>query len=107
MNQKKNKTDSFQKTISAARYLIGDFLEMKTRLSVCEREMLMDKIEAEAIESDSLQSQPAFWMEDRVLLILNRSPSECWFYYTQSGKMEKVQMNGMVSSFGQSFESGV
>lgn len=100
MNLKKNKSETTLNQSSAARYLIGDFLEMKTRLSICEREMLMDKIEAESIESDSLKSQPAFWMDDRVLLVLNRTPSECWFYYTQSGKVEKVQMRGVISTFG-------
>ncbi len=98
----KNKNEFISKPASAARYLIGDFLEMKTRLSVCEREMLMDKIEAEAIQSESLKSQPAFWMDDRVLLVLNDQPSECWFYYQRSGKMEKVRMKGKVSALGQS-----
>ncbi len=97
----KNKNGILPKTASSARYLIGDFLEMKTRLSVCEREMLMDKIEAEAIQSESLKSQPAFWMDDRVLLVLNQQPSECWFYYSRSGKMEKVRMKGRVSALGQ------
>ncbi len=81
---------------SPTRYIISDFLEMKTRLSVCEREMLMDKIEAESIQSESLKSQPAFWMDDRVLLVLNDQPSECWFYYSRSGKMEKVRMKGSI-----------
>lgn len=81
-----------------ARYLINDFLEMKTRLSVCEREMLLDRIETESIQSDSLKSQPAFWMDDRVLLVLHEQPSECWFYYTHSGKMEKVRMKGLSST---------
>ncbi len=84
------------------RYVMDDFLEIKTKLSVCEREMLMDKIETEAIQSDSLKSQPAFWMDDRVLLVLNEQPSECWFYYTRSGKMEKVRMKGAISALGQS-----
>ncbi len=87
---------------SQSRYLIGDFLEMKTRLSACEREMLLDKIDAESIESETLKSQPAFWMEKRVLLVLNQQPDECWFYYTHSGKMEKVQIRGPISAFGQS-----
>ncbi|HCM42065.1 MAG TPA: hypothetical protein DIS66_01955 [Candidatus Omnitrophica bacterium] len=89
-----------QKASGSTRYLIDDFLEMKTRLSVCEREMLLDKIEIESIQSDSLKSQPAFWMDDRVLLVLNEQPSECWFYYTRSGKMEKVRMRGISSTLG-------
>ena len=97
----KNKNETSTKPASPARYLIGDFLEMKTRLSVCEREMLMNKIEAESIQSESLKSQPAFWMDDRVLLVLNDQPSECWFYYSRSGKMEIVRMKGRVSVLGQ------
>jgi len=97
----KNKQNiSKPKAPSSTRYLIDDFLEMKTRLSVCEREMLLDKIEIESIQSDSLKSQPAFWMDDRVLLVLNEQPSECWFYYTRSGKMEKVRMRGISSALG-------
>lgn len=84
------------------RYVMDDFLEIKTKLSVCEREMLMDKIETAAIQSDSLKSQPAFWMDYRVLLVLNEQPSECWFYYTRSVKMEKVRMKGAISALGQS-----
>ncbi len=95
----KTKTSSSSKKSNPTRYIIGDFLEMKTRLSACEREMLMDRIEAEAIPSDSLKSQPAFWMDDRVLLVLNQQPSECWFYYTRSGKMDKVRLQGAISSF--------
>jgi len=91
-----------QKINNPMRYVMDDFLEIKTKLSVCEREMLMDKIESEAIQSDSLKSQPAFWMDDRVLLVLNEQPSECIFYYTHSGKMEKVGMKGRVSALGQS-----
>lgn len=91
------KNQHLQKPVHPARYLIEDFLEMKTRMSVCEREMFMDKIEAESISSDSLKSQPAFWMDDRVLLVLNDQPSECWFYYSRSGKMEKVRMKGPIS----------
>ena len=98
----KNKNHSEKTARNPTRYLIDDFLEIKTKLSVCEREMLMDKIETEAIQSDSLKNQPAFWMDDRVLLVLNEQPSECWFYYTRSGKMEKVRMNGMISALGQS-----
>ena len=86
---------------NSLRYVMDDFLEIKTKLSVCEREMLLDKIETESIQSDSLKSQPAFWMDDRVLLVLNEQPTECWFYYTRSGKMEKVRMNGMMSALGQ------
>ncbi len=96
----KNKKDLQSKPADSTRYLIDDFLEMKTRLSVCEREKLMDKIEAESIESESLKSQPAFWMDSRVLLVLNDQPTECWFYYSHSGRMEKVQMKGKVSTFG-------
>lgn len=87
---------------NAARYLIGDFLEMKTGLSLHEREMLMNKIEAEAVPADSLQSQPAFWMGSRIMLILTRQPSECLFYYVQSGKMDKVRLSGAISSFEKS-----
>ncbi len=103
----KDKNRAISKPASPTRYLIGDFLEMKTRLSVCEREMLMDKIEAESIQSESLKSQPAFWMDDRVLLILNEQPSECWFYYSRSGKMEKVRMKGAISILGQTVAAAI
>ncbi len=96
----KNKLTAASSKENPTRYLIDDFLEIKTRLSVCEREMLLDKIELESIQSDSLKSQPAFWMDDRVLLVLNEQPSECWFYYTRSGKMEKVRMKGLASTLG-------
>ncbi len=96
----KNKLTAASSKENPTRYLIDDFLEIKTRLSVCEREMLLDKIELESIQSDSLKSQPAFWMDDRVLLVLNEQPSECWFYYTRSGKMEKVRMKGLSSTLG-------
>ncbi len=96
----KNKLTAANSKENPTRYLIDDFLEMKTRLSVCEREMLLNKIELESIQSDSLKSQPAFWMDDRVLLVLNEQPSECWFYYTRSGKIEKVRMKGLSSTLG-------
>ena len=95
----KNKKGESPKPPHPSRYLIDDFLEMKTHLSVNERELLMEKIEAEDIQSDSLKSQPAFWMDNRVLLVLNDQPAECWFYYSHSGRMEKIQIKGKISSF--------
>lgn len=98
---KKKKSEDLTQTHNSTRYLMEDLLVMKTPLNVRERNHLMKKIDAEAVEDTHLKTQPAFWMGDKILLVLNQSPAECWFYYTNSGKLDKVHMSGLISSFCQ------
>lgn len=98
----KNKLKTPESPSEQARYLLEDFLEMKTSLSTVERKTLMHKIESESGWSENLKSQPAVWMENRILLVLREQPAECWFYYVKTGKMEKIQVRESDSTLRQS-----
>ncbi len=71
--------------------IIRDFLEIACQLAETEQAYLMRELEQTSVSSEGIEVHPAFSVDGKVIIIGNKSASECWLYSPETGKILKIK----------------
>ena len=71
-------------------YLVRDFLEIKCTLKEPEQEFLLDFLKGKGVRAESIQTHPAFSVDDHLVVIMEDGGSKKrLFYHPQKKTIEE------------------
>ncbi len=71
-------------------YLVGDFLETACFLSIKEQACLIEELQRQKIQAESIDVHPCFSINGKVIVVCEKiAPKECWLFFTKHLYVQK------------------